>query len=95
MQKNTFFPQKFTYEEWPDTIASGWGATSFGSAISNTLQYVNIPPVSDETCNAPASYNGTIISDAMICAGTVLHQEIQTIERILYCNALKFSLWYF
>ena len=61
--------QRYTYESWTDTIASGWGFTSFGSGISNTLQYVKVPPVSDTVCNGTDSYNGAIYSDTMICAG--------------------------
>jgi len=60
---------KYTYEGWADTIVSGWGTTEFQGSISNTLQYVKVTPVSDATCNEPASYNGQIISDQMICAG--------------------------
>ena len=57
--------------DWPDTIASGWGATSFGSEISNTLQYVKVTPVSDTLCNGIQSYNGAIDSETMICAGKI------------------------
>jgi len=60
---------KYTYVGWADTIVSGWGTTSSGGSISNTLRYVKVPPVSDATCNEPASYNGQIISSQMICAG--------------------------
>jgi len=60
---------KYTYEGWADTIVSGWGTTSSGGSTSNTLRYVKVPPVSDATCNEPASYNGQIFSDEMICAG--------------------------
>jgi len=60
---------KYTYEGWADTVVSGWGTISSGGAISNTLKYVKVPPVSDATCNAAASYAGSIVSDQMICAG--------------------------
>ena len=62
-------PQKYTYEGWADTLVSGWGTISSGGSISNTLKYVKVPPVSDATCNSADSYNGQIVSDAMICAG--------------------------
>ena len=50
-------------------MVSGWGTISSGGAISNTLKYVKVPPVSDATCNSADSYNGQIVSDQMICAG--------------------------
>ena len=64
-----------------ETIASGWGATSFGAAISNTLQYVKVTPVSDDTCNQPGVYDGSINSETMICAGTnfISHQKISSV----------------
>jgi len=60
---------KYAYEGWADTITSGWGTTTSGGSISNTLRYVKVPPVSDATCNEPASYNGQIDATTMICAG--------------------------
>jgi secreted trypsin-like serine protease len=47
---------------------TGWGATSEGDDGSNALLEVQVPIVSNETCNAPASYNGQI-TDNMLCAG--------------------------
>ena len=85
MCQERFF-QKYTYENWTDTIASGWGATSFGSAISDKLQYVKVPPVSDTICNQPESYNGAINSDTMICAGeelTIYDNVIVSLEVFL------------
>ena len=79
IQSNNF--QKFTYEGWVDTIASGWGATSFGSEISNTLQFVQVPPIPDGTCNEPESYNGAIDSTTMICAGP---QKLSDLK--FFCN---------
>jgi hypothetical protein len=55
----------------PDTPATvtGWGVTSEdGGAASDALLEVEVPLVSNETCNAPSSYNGEI-TDNMICAG--------------------------
>jgi len=60
---------RYAYEGWADTVVSGWGTISSGGAISNTLKYVKVPPVSDATCNAADSYDGDIVSDQMICAG--------------------------
>ncbi|MEW5957775.1 MAG: serine protease [Chloroflexota bacterium] len=54
----------------PGTLATvtGWGATSEGGAGSNQLLEVDLPIVSNSTCNAPSSYNGDI-TDNMLCAG--------------------------
>ena len=61
--------QKYKYEGWTDTLVSGWGVETFGGAVSNILQYVKVPVVSDDACNEPGSYGGSIDSDTMICAG--------------------------
>ncbi|MER9300742.1 serine protease [Mesorhizobium sp. M0621] len=47
---------------------SGWGATSQGGSSSNQLLRVDVPVVSNDTCNAPTSYGGAI-SENMICLG--------------------------
>jgi len=47
---------------------SGWGATSEGGPSSPQLLRVDVPVVTNEVCNAPASYDGAI-SDSMICLG--------------------------
>jgi len=55
----------------PGTIATvtGWGVTSEGSPFrSNALLEVDVPIVSNATCNAPASYDGAV-TDNMLCAG--------------------------
>jgi hypothetical protein len=49
-------------------LVSGWGVTRFWGDISNSLQEVYLPLVSNETCNQPASYNGSVY-DTMLCAG--------------------------
>ncbi|KAL4866240.1 hypothetical protein BDV12DRAFT_199305 [Aspergillus spectabilis] len=47
---------------------SGWGALSEGGSVSSTLQYVDIPIVSNSECSS--AYSGfNEITDAMICAG--------------------------
>ncbi|MFS8831735.1 trypsin-like serine protease, partial [Synechococcus sp. R8-2] len=60
----------------PGTLATilGWGAT-FPSAPdqepsgrTRDLQQATVPIVSNAVCNAPQSYNGTIL-DTMLCAG--------------------------
>ena len=56
--------------DWQDTLVSGWGTIFSGGPLSNTLQYVKVPPVSDATCNAADSYNGEVDPTTMICAGT-------------------------
>jgi secreted trypsin-like serine protease len=47
---------------------TGWGATSQGRPDTTTLMAVEVPSVTNVTCNAPASYNG-LVSDEMFCAG--------------------------
>ena len=46
----------------------GWGDTSSGGTGSNVLRQVDVPLVSNTTCNGPSSYNGDITGN-MICAG--------------------------
>lgn len=58
----------YDYVGWQDTIVSGWGTTSWGGFVSNTLKWVNVPPVSRASCNQLSSYNGAITNN-MICAG--------------------------
>jgi len=58
----------YEYVGWNDTIVSGWGTLSSGGVLSDTLQWVKVPPVSRTTCNQASSYNGQITSN-MICAG--------------------------
>lgn len=47
---------------------SGWGTTSEGGYTTSQLREVNVPVVSNSTCNAYNSYNGSIVS-SMLCAG--------------------------
>lgn len=47
---------------------SGWGATSEGGPTSNQLLRVDVPVVSNETCNAEPSYGGAI-TENMLCLG--------------------------
>jgi len=63
-------------EELADEITSGtmltvtgWGNTlTDGQNFPDKLMFVQVPLVSNEVCNLPASYDGGI-TDAMICAG--------------------------
>lgn len=60
----------------PGTLATilGWGATfprtleEEPSGFPRALQQAEVPLVSNEVCNAPQSYDGTIL-DTMLCAG--------------------------
>ncbi len=55
----------------PGTVSTvtGWGLTSQGAEVgSNALLEVDVPIVSNATCNAPASYNGEVTLN-MLCAG--------------------------
>ncbi len=47
---------------------SGWGLTSVGGSTSDVLQHVGVQVVSNQSCNGPAAYAGSI-TDQMICAG--------------------------
>lgn len=50
------------------TTAMGWGALQSGGAYPDILQHVELPLVSNATCNEPQSYNGAI-TEQMLCAG--------------------------
>lgn len=52
------------------TIATvtGWGVTEDSQVIVDNLREVQLPIVSNETCNEPESYGG-LITDNMLCAG--------------------------
>ena len=58
----------YEYVGWQDTIVSGWGTLSSGGVLSDTLNYVEVPPVSRTTCNQPSTYDGQVTAN-MICAG--------------------------
>ena len=60
--------QDYEYVGWQDTVVSGWGTLSSGGVLSDTLNYVEVPPVSRTTCNQASSYNGQVTAN-MICAG--------------------------
>jgi len=47
---------------------TGWGYTESIPAFPDQLHEVQVPIVSNVTCNAPSSYNGTILP-SMLCAG--------------------------
>jgi secreted trypsin-like serine protease len=50
-----------------DCIVSGWGTTSSGGSLADTLQKVTVPVVTDEVCRG--AYGQSDIADSMICAG--------------------------
>jgi trypsin len=54
------------YDAGTKCQVTGWGTTSAGGSIANTLRKVTVPVVSDDDCND--SYSGDIF-DSMICAG--------------------------
>ena len=56
------------FEQGDTATITGWGATSDGGAGSNALLEVAVPIVSNNTCNAPASYGGAVTAN-MLCAG--------------------------
>ncbi|EFX77150.1 trypsin [Daphnia pulex] len=46
---------------------SGWGTTSEGGSVSDTLLSVDIPVISDADCNT--AYGGNAVFSSMMCAG--------------------------
>merc|ERR1712127_127055 len=57
-------------EEYPEgtmCIVSGWGTTSEGGSLGETLQKVTVPVVPDDNCRD--SYGYDEVTDSMICAG--------------------------
>jgi len=46
---------------------SGWGTTSEGGSLGQTLMKVTVPVVSDDDCRA--AYGQSDVADSMICAG--------------------------
>ena len=70
--------QRLTYTGWQDTIVSGWGADHFDyddyfdnfrnheHNVSGNLKWVQVVPVSDDTCSDAFSYP---FPDHVICAG--------------------------
>jgi trypsin len=47
---------------------TGWGATREGGSTTDTLLKAEVPYVSNETCNAPESYDSKVMT-TMMCAG--------------------------
>merc|ERR1711892_1040826 len=66
-------PNEEGYEGWSNTIGSGWGVTAFGSPFTeNVLRWVELPPVSDATCQAAFSdlaFSPFSDPAGQICAG--------------------------
>jgi trypsin len=48
---------------------TGWGTTSEGGATSTKLQKVQVPVVSNATCNKPSAYHDQV-KPGMMCAGS-------------------------
>ena len=80
---------KYSYVGWEDTIVSGWGTLSSGGVSPSTLQWVNVPPVSDATCNQFLSYDGDITAN-MICAGeTTCRHNVKDILTVKHVEGLQ------
>ena len=47
---------------------SGWGAQEEGGGVADKLQKVDVPIVSNDSCNKPEAYDGTI-TPTELCAG--------------------------
>ncbi|XP_012500788.1 PREDICTED: transmembrane protease serine 11D [Propithecus coquereli] len=48
---------------------TGWGALEYGGNTVTDLRQGQVRIISNDVCNAPASYNGAVLS-GMLCAGT-------------------------
>ena len=83
--------QRFTYVGWEDTIVSGWGRLSSAGEVSDTLQWVKVPPVSDATCNQPNSYDGELTAN-MICAGKNRNTNTRRFPNIDYIRPIYVSI---
>ena len=69
-------PACLPFPNWsPDTdsynrcFVSGWGALEFEVNSTNTLQWIEVPALTNEVCKQ--SYGNESISDDIICAGYV------------------------
>ena len=51
-----------------DGIVTGWGTLKEGGDVSNTLQEVTVPIMSNKECKQ-TGYSSTRITDNMLCAG--------------------------
>ena len=71
---------------------TGWGTTSAGGSIANTLRKVDVPVVSDDDCRD--SYGQSSIYDSMICAGLDAggKDSCQVIFMRFLLNFLKFQI---
>lgn len=50
-------------------IVSGWGTLSSGGSLPDKLMQVSVPYVTNNTCNAPSAYGGSVSASYEICAG--------------------------
>ncbi|XP_065568687.1 trypsin-1-like isoform X1 [Artemia franciscana] len=57
---------------------SGWGSTSSGGPLSNVLQAVEVPIVTDDQCRQ--IYGANDIADSMICAGDIDNGGVDTCQ---------------
>lgn len=53
------------------TRVSGYGNTSQGGTLSDTLKVATVPIIPDPTCGGPVAYGASFFSDVMICAGVL------------------------
>lgn len=74
-KKSSYTPIKLntiayaTEKEGVTYTVAGWGTTSEGGSISNTLMKVDVPFVNKETCKAAYTEDKIDITDRMLCAG--------------------------
>ncbi|XP_046748443.1 trypsin-1-like [Diprion similis] len=58
----------YTIDIGTQCTVAGWGKTSYGGTLSETLLYLTVPIVSQTSCSATYIYRNTV-TDQMICAG--------------------------
>jgi secreted trypsin-like serine protease len=55
-------------------LVTGWGVTERKYQPTSILQQIDIPYVSNQTCNSPRSYGGSV-TDKMLCAGDLMGKK--------------------
>jgi secreted trypsin-like serine protease len=53
------------------TLVSGYGRTSDGGTVSDTLKFAQVPVIPDSTCGAGAVYGARFNAASMLCAGVL------------------------
>ena len=77
--------QKYTYEGWADTITSGWGTTSSGGVISDTLRFVKVASLAIIWKNIHSPIRSNAIIDAVWFIICVMASLLINMWRYLPC----------